>query len=71
MRLGPVGPFGLGSSAVIGEVRIEWPSGATQILRNVPADQVLTVREDEASEAPSANVDGATPAGVGAGEARR
>jgi hypothetical protein len=56
---------------VIRKLRVDWPSGATQTLRNVPADQILTVREEEAKEAPGAHVDGATPAGVGAGEARR
>jgi hypothetical protein len=44
--------FGLGPEAVVKELRVEWPSGAVQTLRDVPADQVLTVRESEASAPP-------------------
>ncbi len=36
--------FGLGAAATA-QVEINWPSGAHQILANVKADQVLTVRE--------------------------
>jgi hypothetical protein len=44
--------FGLGPDAVVTELRIEWPSGAVQTLREVPADRIVTVREDEASSSP-------------------
>ncbi len=37
--------FGLGSASVIEKVEIAWPSGVKQILTNVTADQILTVRE--------------------------
>ncbi len=37
--------FGLGPDAVASELTIAWPSGRTQTLHDVPADQVLTVRE--------------------------
>ena len=37
--------FGLGSSTEVDEVEIKWPSGARQVLKNVRADQILTVRE--------------------------
>jgi ASPIC and UnbV len=40
--------FGLGHDSTIEELRVEWPSGAVQELRQVLADQVLTVREHEA-----------------------
>jgi hypothetical protein len=40
--------FGLGKDAVVAELRIDWPSGTVQNLRDVLADQILTVREDEA-----------------------
>jgi hypothetical protein len=40
--------FGLGPDPVVTELRVEWPSGAVQTLRGVSADQILTVREDEA-----------------------
>jgi hypothetical protein len=44
--------FGLGPEAVVKELRLEWPGGTVQTLRDVPADHVVTVRE-EATDAPS------------------
>jgi hypothetical protein len=41
--------FGLGPDAVVRELRIEWPSGAVATLRDVLADRLITVREDEAN----------------------
>jgi len=37
--------FGLGADASVRELTIAWPSGKLQTLKNVAADQVLTVRE--------------------------
>jgi hypothetical protein len=37
--------FGLGPARVVSELTLTWPSGVVQILKDVPADQVLTVRE--------------------------
>ena len=37
--------FGLGRDTVVSRLELLWPSGIRQILENVPADQVLTVRE--------------------------
>ena len=37
--------FGLGSESAAQSIEIRWPSGITQSLRNVHADQVLTVDE--------------------------
>jgi hypothetical protein len=37
--------FGLGASKVVREIDIRWPSGIRQTLRNVPADQILTIEE--------------------------
>jgi hypothetical protein len=37
--------FGLGRRTLVQELELFWPSGARQILKNVKADQVLTVRE--------------------------
>ena len=39
--------FGLDAVAVIPKIEIRWPSGITQTLRDVRADQVLTVTEPE------------------------
>ena len=41
--------FGLGEDAVIQRMELVWPSGMTQVLRDVKADQVLTIREAPAS----------------------
>ncbi len=37
--------FGLGKDTVANELQIVWPSGTTQVLKDVKADQVLTVKE--------------------------
>jgi len=37
--------FGLGAATVVDQLRIDWPSGQSQVLSNVPADQLLTVTE--------------------------
>jgi hypothetical protein len=40
--------FGLGADSVVKELRVEWPGGVVQTLQDLPADQVVTVREEEA-----------------------
>ena len=37
--------FGLGADRIAREVEIRWPSGSRQVLRDVPAGQVLVVEE--------------------------
>ncbi len=37
--------FGLGASKVIREIEIKWPTRVHQTLRNVAADQILTIEE--------------------------
>jgi enediyne biosynthesis protein E4 len=37
--------FGLGVSQKIKEIEIRWPSGIRQVLNNVAADQILTIKE--------------------------
>lgn len=37
--------LGLGKNSRVDRLEIRWPSGTTQILQNVAADQILTVRE--------------------------
>ena len=41
--------FGLGAANMVIQAEIRWPSGVTQVLKNVPADQILTVREADSS----------------------
>lgn len=38
--------FGLGSAAVIDTIELAWPSGVKQVLKNIKADQILTVTEN-------------------------
>jgi hypothetical protein len=37
--------FGLGDAAIVRQLIVEWPSGTRQELRNVAANQILTLRE--------------------------
>ena len=39
--------FGLGDQSQAASVEVRWPSGARQILRNIPGNTTLTVREPE------------------------
>jgi hypothetical protein len=38
--------FGLGQATTADVIEIRWPSGATQRLENVPANQIVRIRED-------------------------
>jgi enediyne biosynthesis protein E4 len=44
----PVLHFGLGKDSVIDSLRVIWPRGKTQLLRDVSVDQLLVLREQEA-----------------------
>ncbi len=37
--------FGLGGSALIGEVEVRWPSGQISTLKNINANRYLTIKE--------------------------
>jgi enediyne biosynthesis protein E4 len=37
--------FGLGSASIVDSIELKWPSGIRQVLKNVKADQILTVTE--------------------------
>ncbi len=37
--------FGLGTNTTANSVTVQWPSGATQVMNNVAADQVIKIRE--------------------------
>jgi hypothetical protein len=37
--------FGLGPSAAAKEIEVLWPSGTRQVLRDVPADRIVAVKE--------------------------
>jgi hypothetical protein len=40
-----VARFGLGGATTVDSVEVRWPSGIRQTLRDVKADQALTVTE--------------------------
>ncbi len=42
--------FGLGSATTVDEVTITWPSGRTQVLTNLAANQLLTIAEPAAGQ---------------------
>jgi hypothetical protein len=48
-QLDPI--IGLGDATAVETLRIEWPSGIVQELRNVPANQILQVKEPARIEA--------------------
>jgi hypothetical protein len=39
--------FGLGERNRVDKIEITWPSGITQVLEKVKADQILTITEPE------------------------
>lgn len=48
MSAGPmIAHFGLGDSNQAFKVKVRWPSGKKSFLRNVPADQYITIREPD------------------------
>lgn len=44
---------GLGSSKTIDRLRVRWPSGTEDLLRNVPAGRIVTIHEGSFPEAPA------------------
>ncbi len=43
----PIMHFGVGKDRVIEELTVRWASGKTQTLRNIPVNQLLTIRENK------------------------
>jgi hypothetical protein len=39
--------FGLGATAIVDSLEVHWPSGIVQLLRNIAANQVLTIVEGD------------------------
>jgi enediyne biosynthesis protein E4 len=46
----PVLNFGVGKNPMLDSVRIIWSNDKTQLLKNVPANQTLTLRQNDATE---------------------
>ena len=44
--------FGLGQEKVVQKIEIHWPSGISQVLTEIPADQILQIDEPATSTAP-------------------
>ena len=39
--------FGLGSAATAERLEVQWPSGQTEVIQNVAANQILTMKEGQ------------------------
>jgi hypothetical protein len=46
----PILHFGLGSDKQIDSIRVVWPQGATQLIRDVKADQLLKLKQTDATK---------------------
>ena len=46
--------FGLGTQQTVDSIEITWPNGKYQLIQQVPANQVLTVRLQDATDSPPA-----------------
>ncbi len=53
----PILHFGLGKSTLVEEIKIKWPDGKTQILKDVPSNQVLLLEQKNAEDRPTKVVD--------------
>jgi hypothetical protein len=47
----PMAHFGLGDASVVDRIEVRWPSGARQEFRGLAADQLVTIREPDPTEA--------------------
>jgi enediyne biosynthesis protein E4 len=45
--------FGLGQEKVVQRIEIRWPSGISQMLKDIPADQIVQIDEPTASSMPT------------------
>jgi len=45
--------FGLGANTRVEQVEVRWPSGQVTMLKNVRADQYLTIKENAANPKPA------------------
>jgi len=61
----PAAHFGLGAAARVDSLEVFWPDGKYQLLKNLPADQTLTLRVGDATATPADPVAKLRPA-VGA-----
>ncbi|HVU23134.1 MAG TPA: FG-GAP-like repeat-containing protein [Opitutus sp.] len=51
----PIVHFGLGDDATVRRLTVTWPSGATQVFENLPADRRFTITEPAEAVATAAN----------------
>ena len=57
----PVLHFGLGATAKVSKVEVEWPDGKTQVLNAPEYDQLLTIRHADAGNQPLESATEKTP----------
>lgn len=49
----PMLHFGLGEDELIEQIRVDWPSGAEQVLENLSAGQLITITEPDGNHSPT------------------
>jgi len=47
--------FGVGNASVIDSIKIEWPSGITQVLTNLSPNQFIMINEEDREDSPPAS----------------
>ena len=40
-------PFGLGTASRVDRIEVRWPSGQREVVTDVPANQLVTIREGQ------------------------
>lgn len=53
--------FGLGAAAQVDTLLVIWPDGKSQLLKNIPADQTITLKNTEAQSAESQDINQELP----------
>jgi enediyne biosynthesis protein E4 len=48
--ISPVLHFGLGSDKIVPEIQVIWPDGKEQVIKNVPANQVISLSYSDANQ---------------------
>ncbi|MEO7766663.1 MAG: VCBS repeat-containing protein [Ferruginibacter sp.] len=52
--------FGIGNAFVVDSIKIQWPDNKIQVLRNIKANEVLTIKQEDASPLAEQEKDGIT-----------
>lgn len=52
----PIGHFGLGGSTTVDQLKVTWPDGTVEVLRDINANQVLTLDASNAGDPQNNNI---------------